>query len=81
MTSDDIDRWFTYHAPTSDQVPVYEEIRNAGWALAHQIRGSCPNSRERDIAIDKLREAVMWANASVACKTDRPPKATQARRA
>lgn len=66
--ADALDNWFTHHPPKSPaDVTVYQEIRNAGRELADVIADECPASEERDTALVKVREAVMWANASIAC--------------
>ena len=57
---------FTYHAPSVDQPPRYERIRNGGKELAETIHSACPRSREMSVALTKLDEVVMWANASIA---------------
>jgi Xaa-Pro aminopeptidase len=67
ISDKDVEHWFTYHKPTEDQLPKYEAIRTAGKALAEAIRQNCPDSADRSAAIRKVREAVMTANASVAC--------------
>jgi len=63
---DRIGRDFTYHAPKGDQPQRYERLREAAKALAEMIVMSCPDSRERALAITKLEEAVMWTNAGIA---------------
>ena len=62
----DIDNNFTYHAPKDDQTARYISIREKGKSFALLINELCPPSRERSIAMTKLEEAVMWANASIA---------------
>jgi hypothetical protein len=65
---DEIDNWFTYHPPSNPrEIVAYEEIRAGGRLLARQIVELAPPSRERSTALAKVREAVMWANAAVAC--------------
>lgn len=64
-TADLVNR-FTYHAPRPDQVPRYEQIRDAGREFAILIGDLCPSSRERSSALTKIDEAVMHANASIA---------------
>lgn len=67
-TADDtLDNWFTHHPPQGDDARRYQEIRAAGRDLARLILGNCPVSPERDEALTKIREAVMWGNASIAC--------------
>lgn len=63
---DRIDNAFTYHAPKADQPERYVKIRDAAHALATLMATLCPDSRERSLAITKLEESVMWANASIA---------------
>ena len=67
VTVEDLERWFTYHAPTPEQIDKYSAIRNTARSLAHVIFDECPDNADRTAAIRKLREAVMTANASIAC--------------
>ena len=62
----DIDNNFTYHAPKGDQQIRYQSIREKGKSFARLIEELCPNSRERSLAMTKLEECVMWANAAIA---------------
>ena len=57
---------FTYHPPRDGQPEVYEAIRAGGLSLAQLVSDSCPESREKSLALTKIEEAVMWANAAVA---------------
>lgn len=66
MNPIEIIRRFTHHQPTAQQVPMYERTRNKGREFAELINGQCPDNREKSIAISKVEEAVMWANASIA---------------
>jgi hypothetical protein len=68
MTHDQIENWFTYHAPSSDDLVTYEKLRNSAKSFASAINELCPESADKTAAIRKVREAVMTANASVACK-------------
>ncbi len=63
----EIENYFTYHAPSKDQIPKYNQIREMARLFAIEIMEACPDSRERSTAIAKLREVVMWANAAIAC--------------
>lgn len=63
-----IERIFTYQPPKNDsQIERYKEIRNAGRLMAEIIVDACPVSEEYKIALQKIREAIMWANAAIAC--------------
>ena len=61
-----IERAFTYHAPKGNQPQRYEAIREKAKELAYLIDGLCPESREKSLAMTKIEEASMWANASIA---------------
>lgn len=59
-------RVFTYHAPTPDQIHKYTEIRHEAKILAAMILIDVPEGREKALALTKLEEVVMWANAGIA---------------
>jgi len=63
----ELENLFTYHAPKGDQAKRYEALRAGGLAIARIIVTHCPDSRERSLAVTKMREAIMWANAAIAC--------------
>jgi hypothetical protein len=58
---------FTYHAPFGDQAERYGVIRGAAKNLALLIASNVPPCSEQGIALAKLRECVMFANAGIAC--------------
>lgn len=66
MATADLRNRFTYHAPKGDQADRYTAIRQAGLALAALLDHAAPDSREKSLALTKLEEAVMWANAAIA---------------
>jgi len=66
MEGKEIEVRFTYHAPMGDQVEVYSIIRTRVKDIAYMLNEFCPESREKSLAITKLEEAVMWANAAIA---------------
>uniref|UniRef100_A0A6M3KCJ1 Acb2/Tad1 hairpin domain-containing protein n=1 Tax=viral metagenome TaxID=1070528 RepID=A0A6M3KCJ1_9ZZZZ len=57
---------FTYHAPKNGQPTRYVEIRETYLAVALGLCQNCPESRELSLALTKLEESVMWANAAIA---------------
>ncbi len=61
-----IENNFSYHAPKGNQQERYELIRSQAKELAYLISDCCEESREKSLAMTKLEEAVMWANASIA---------------
>lgn len=57
---------FAYHPPKPGQDEKYVSLRYKGQRLAEDMHAFCPPSRERNIALNRLEEAMMWANASIA---------------
>ncbi|MFC5861108.1 hypothetical protein ACFPT7_02255 [Acidicapsa dinghuensis] len=68
MTQDQLDNWFSYHAPEGDDLERYAKLRSAGKVFAETINECCPESADKTAAVRKVREAVMTANASIACR-------------
>ena len=66
MTPEEIECAFTHHIPFGSQQTRYEYLRENAKILAQCISDSCPDSREKSLAFTRLREAAMWANASIA---------------
>lgn len=66
ITHDDLANRFTYHAPSGNQTERYEDLRAGAFGLAELIVETTPHSREQSLALTKLEEAVMWANAAIA---------------
>lgn len=66
MTKDQIENTFTYHAPKADQPERYISLRDKAKELALLIQDSCPESREKSLALTNVQQAIMWANASIA---------------
>lgn len=61
-----IEQNFKYHKPKEGQPAIYTAIRGHAKDLAHFIDDTAPDCREKSLAITKLEEAVMWANAAIA---------------
>ena len=61
-----IEKAFTYHAPTESQIERYAGIRAEAKVLALMIECTVPDCREKSLAMTKLEECVMWANAGIA---------------
>jgi len=67
ITNPEIEKRFTYHPPKDErQVKVYQAIRDNLRGMANMIDAHCPDSREKSLALTKLEEACMWANAAIA---------------
>lgn len=67
FTEDDIHHFFTYHPPTPDRVEAYNELRKSAESFALTIFRYVPPGADKSAAIRKVREAVMTANAGIAC--------------
>ena len=67
MENEILENWFTYHPPSSDQQITYEKLRSCALEFAEAINDLVPDSADKTAAIRKVREAVMTANAAIAC--------------
>ena len=66
LSKNDIENRFTYHKPDDEQIERYTRIREHAKHLAYILDKYCPDSRELSLAMTKLDETVMWANAAIA---------------
>lgn len=66
MFHDDVERIFTYHAPDAGKVVAHEAVRDACRFAAHELVQIMVESPEATLAIRKLQEAMMYANAAIA---------------
>lgn len=80
-TPQQLDNWFTYHPPIPElgQIDRYQQLREAGKRFADLINQFVPDGPEREEAIKSARQAVMWANAGIACNETLPPDAPYAK--
>lgn len=62
----DLDKIYTYHAPKPGQPEKYQALRNKAKELAQLIVDSCPESRERSVALTNLETTIFWVNAGIA---------------
>lgn len=60
-----LERSLTNHTPPSQVIPVIEDVRDLARHLGKRIITSCPNTRERSLALTHLEETVMWAVKSL----------------
>lgn len=67
ITPEDLENRFSYHKPPNDEVGMrHDSIRHACLEAARSIVIDTPPGREQSLAITKLEEAMMWANAAIA---------------
>lgn len=67
---------FTYHPPGGTQPDRYDRIRRTAANLSELFNHNCPPGRELSLAQTSLQQAVMWANAAIACN-EIPPTAAK----
>jgi hypothetical protein len=65
---------FTYHPPKEGEAKFYEMFRAKARNYARMLIAYCPKSRELSLALTKIEESVMWANAARARYEDGKPK-------
>lgn len=67
MQPEDIAHRFNFHpATTQEKADLHTSMRQACREAADRINAAAPNGREKSLAITKLEEAMMWANAALA---------------
>lgn len=67
----ELSKVYKYHEPSDAQVEVYDKIRGAARGFAEVVLKESKPSREQSLALTKIEEAMMWANAGVARNEDR----------
>jgi phage-related tail fiber protein len=70
IEQNDIDNRFTYHPPSETKATKHVMIRESGKTLTEIVNEMVPDGREKSLAITKIEEAVMWANAGLARTPD-----------
>ena len=67
MHNDEITHRFTFHPPSGDaDVEQYTRFRAYAKGFAEMLNAQLPENREKSLAVTKVEEALMWANASYA---------------
>jgi len=71
MCPKDLNNRFAYHKPGSERIANdHAAMRAKALWFADHINKNCPDSREKSLAITKIEEAMMWANAAIARHQD-----------
>jgi hypothetical protein len=60
-----IDKPYAYHKPTDDGLAKITRLREAFSVVDRAIRETCPDSRQKSVAITELETAAMWAIKAV----------------
>lgn len=66
----EIQRRLGFHPSTPATVPQFEINRALAINIANYWDEAIPDGREKSLALTALQEALMWANAAVACQSD-----------
>lgn len=66
ITEEEFNKRFTYHPPKQNAIDYFDSIRSLGSEFATFVNENCPEGREANLALTKIEEAIMWANASIA---------------
>lgn len=67
MEKTDLENRFDYHPPRDDETRRnHEQVRAICLSAALDIDQLVPEGREKSLAVTKLEEAMMWANAGIA---------------
>ena len=70
MDAAEFENRYTYHPPKGDQPERYKELRRVAKEFAFAVEALVPESREKALAFTNLEQAVMWANAGIARRTE-----------
>lgn len=66
ISKTEIDNRFTFHPADEDRAVKHLMIREHGKSLVEYLNENVPDGREKSLAITRIEEAVMWANAGLA---------------
>lgn len=67
MNHAEIDNVFAFHPATPTTGPQHDRVREIVRETAHILVDIMPPSPEATLAVRKLQEAMMYANAAIAC--------------
>lgn len=63
----DLERRFAFHpADTDEKRNAHQSVRDECLRLANHVDATCPDGREKSLAITNLEQVMMWANAAIA---------------
>ena len=67
IAMEDVKNRFAFHPATETTGPQHDAVRADAGRLAQKWQKTLPPGRHKSLALTALQEAMMWANASVAC--------------
>lgn len=67
MDREELTNRFKYHPPPNEDVArLHQQVRSVFQSDAYWLNEVLPEGREKSLAITKIEEAMMWANAAIA---------------
>lgn len=69
LGKDEIENIGRYHPPKPEQIDKYENVRSFLRVWLEAIDKYVPEGPEKQLAVERARESVMWANAGIACRS------------
>jgi hypothetical protein len=70
VSPEDIEHRFAFHAATTaEKRDAHTSVRQHCRRLADHINETCPDGREKSLAITAIEEAMFWGNAALARQT------------
>lgn len=69
-THESINNDFSHHPPTDITAEIHNAARQNFANIAHWVIDNVPSGAARSTAVAKIREAMMWANAAIACDSN-----------
>jgi hypothetical protein len=73
LTRENVDQAFRYSPPDAVRAVKHEAVNDHTIKLAKIYFDNCPASPELTLAVRKLQEARMWANAALATNPEADP--------
>jgi hypothetical protein len=67
---------FGFHPATGMTAELHDATRSNFAQLAHWVIDNVPRGDAREACIHRLREAMFWANAGIACDSNPPELVT-----
>jgi hypothetical protein len=61
---------FRFHPATPVTGPLHDQVRHCFRRTADDVLRLVPPGRHQSLALTALQEAMMWANAGIACDTE-----------
>lgn len=63
---EELDRRCDHHVPDPSTAALHGLVRRSIKSTMRDLDQLCPQGREKSLALTKLEEAMMWANAAIA---------------